>query len=97
MKAQAAMRNHAASAAGQDPWAEVCAQSLAMLRSVALSHPNQRKVYVSVVERLLVPLQTSCGQTGESASCCRLMLCKLSRTCKIASSQMPFEAMARPC
>ncbi|EIE27622.1 hypothetical protein COCSUDRAFT_39238 [Coccomyxa subellipsoidea C-169] len=68
VEAQAAMRNHAASAAGQDPWAEVCAQSLAMLRSVALSHPNQRKVYVSVVERLLVPLQTSCGQPGSEGS-----------------------------
>ncbi|KAK9917648.1 hypothetical protein WJX75_006796 [Coccomyxa subellipsoidea] len=66
--AEAAVEAHAAtkraapgaSAAKQEPWTEVCAQSLAMLRSVCLPHPNQRKVYVSVVERLLIPLMTSC-------------------------------------
>lgn len=62
MEAHAATKRAApgASAAKQEPWTEVCAQSLAMLRSVCLPHPNQRKVYVSVVERLLIPLMTCC-------------------------------------
>ncbi|CAL8463562.1 g3096 [Coccomyxa elongata] len=53
-----------ASAAERESWVEVCAQSLVMLRSVCLSHPNQRKVYVSVLERLCIPLLPYCGPQG---------------------------------
>lgn len=53
-----------ASAAERESWTEVCEQSLVMLRSVCLTHPNQRKVYVSVLERLFIPLLPYCGPQG---------------------------------
>lgn len=53
-----------ASVAERDSWVEVCAQSLTMLRSVCVSHPNQRKVYVAVLERLFIPLLPHCGPQG---------------------------------
>ncbi len=52
------------SAAERESWVDVCAQSLVMLRTVCLSHPNQRKVYVSVLERLFIPLLPYCGPQG---------------------------------
>lgn len=45
-----------AASEGQQDWMEVGTLSLTMLRAVALRHPNQRKVYQSIVERLLVPV-----------------------------------------
>ena len=44
--------------------AEICAQSLAMLRSLSSSHPNRRKVYTAVLGRLLVLILACHSSTG---------------------------------
>ena len=48
----------------REDWAELCSQSLLMLRSLSSSHPNRRKVYAAVVSRLLVPILACTFGTG---------------------------------
>jgi hypothetical protein len=54
-----------------DVWAELCAQSFAMLHTLASSHSNKRKVYMAVVGRLMVAILCSSSHAGRPPQSCQ--------------------------